>query len=556
VRIRTKLFALVGALGLGAVVIAGIGLSTLNTYHQAVDDVRTAATRAFYGERLNRLVTHVVMEARGIYASKDTKDAGKFGDGLLKTLDEIDALLKQWRPLVPAADQAMFDAVVKDAGSFRSFRSETVRLGTEVGPEAANEQGNNEANRANRKAFQASIDALTKRGSERIEAIDRTTEALYEQRFWLLVALAVGASLSALAIGGFVGHRQIARPLDAVTIAIQRLAAGDYTLPQVKPRKDEIGDIWKAMMVFGSAMQEAERLRAAQADTEQEIASRRRAEMESLAHQFEAGVGGLVQQLSAAAQEMETTAQTMAAMALQTNQQSNTVASAAEETSANVQAVSAATEELAASSREIGSQVSQTSVSAAKAVENTRRTNERVQALSHSAQKIGDVVALINTIAGQTNLLALNATIEAARAGEAGRGFAVVASEVKELANQTAKATEEVGSQIAHIQEATRETVEAIREIGATIDEVHQIAVSVAAAVEQQQAATQEIARNVSEAARGTQDVSGNIVQVQAAATESGSAASQVLSAAGELAQNSQALSRQVERFLAGIRAA
>ena len=555
-RIRTKLFALVGALGLGAVIIAAISLSTLHTYNNAVRDVKAAATRAFYGERLNRLVTHVVMEARGIYASQDTKDAARFGQGLTKTLDDIDALLAQWRPLVPEADQAMFDAVVSDAATFRSFRSETVRLGAEVSPEAANTQGNNEANRANRKAFQASIDALTARGNERVEAINRSTEDLYDQRFWLLVTLAVGASLAALAIGGFVGHRQIARPLDAVTVAIQRLASGDYSLPQMKPRKDEIGDIWQAMTVFGTTMQEAERLRAAQANSEQETAERRRTEMEALARQFETNVGGLVQQLSSAAQEMEATAQTMAAMALQTNQQSNTVASAAEETSANVQAVSAATEELAASSREIGSQVSQTSRSAAKAVENTRRTNERVQALSQSAQKIGDVVALINTIAGQTNLLALNATIEAARAGEAGRGFAVVASEVKELANQTAKATEEVGSQIAHIQEATREAVEAIREIGSTIDEVHQIAVSVAAAVEQQQAATQEIARNVSEAARGTQDVTGNIVQVQAAATESGSAASQVLSAAGELAQNSLALSRQVEGFLSGIRAA
>jgi methyl-accepting chemotaxis protein len=556
VRIRTKIFALVGALSLCAVTVGAIGLDTLYTYNSAVQEVKTASSRAFFGERINRLVTHVVMEARGIYAAKDTKDAAKFGEGLVKTLDEIDLVLKQWQPLVPESDRAMFEAVVKDAASFRAFRTETVRLGSQVSPEAANTQGNNEANRANRKAFQASIDALTTRGGEEVNAIDAATKALYEQRFWLLGSLAIGGALSVFLIGGLVAHRQISRPLHLVATSIQRLASGEYTLPQVKQRNDEIGDIWKAMHVFGATMQEAERLRSRQMDSEKAVAAKRTEEMGALAQQFESSVGGLVQQLSSASRELEATAQTMAAMALQTNQQSDTVASAAEETSVNVQAVSAATEELAVSSQEIGSQVSLTSHSAAKAVENTRRMNERVQALSLSAQKIGDVVALINTIAGQTNLLALNATIEAARAGEAGRGFAVVASEVKELANQTARATEEVGSQIAHIQEATRETVEAIKEIGATIEEVHQIAVSVAAAVEQQQAATQEIARNVSEAARGTQDVSGNIVQVQAAATESGSAASQVLAAAGDLARNSVALSHQVDAFLTRVRAA
>jgi methyl-accepting chemotaxis protein len=555
-KIRAKIFALVAALSFVAVVTAAVGIATLQTYNQAVGDVRSAATRALYGERLNRLVTHVVMEARGIYASGDTAEARKFGDGLLATLKEIDTLLKEWEPIVPPEQKALFDAVVKDAAAFRNFRSETVRLGAEVTPEAANAQGNTEANRANRKAFQTSIDALTKRGSEEIEAVDRRAAELYSERFMLLVAIAIGGTLIALLIGWLVGHRQIARPLKVVTEAIQKLAAGDYNLPKAKVGSDEVGDIWKATQVFAGAMQEAELLRHRQAESEKQAAERRRIEMMALAQNFEGSVGGLVQHLSVAAQQMEATARSMATTAQQTNQQSNSVAAAAGQTSSNVQAVAAATEELAASSNEIGSQVSQSSAAAARAVQNARKTNQLVETLADGAQKIGEVVALINTIASQTNLLALNATIEAARAGEAGRGFAVVAAEVKELANQTSRATEDIISHINQIQHSTKDAVQAIREISLTIEEVHQIATNVAAAVEEQQAATQEIARNVSEAARGTQEVTESIVQVQGAATHAGSAASQVLAAAGELASNSSALSREVEGFLRGVRAA
>ncbi len=555
-RIRTKIFALVGALSFIALSTAGIGIYSVSTLNEGMTKAEAAAARALYSSRLNQYVTAVVMDARGIYASKDTKEAEQYAKALTASLNQIDGLLQEWAPIVPEGEKPLFQRIQKDAAAFRSYRLETARLGTQVSPEAAAAQGFTQENRANRKVFQDGIDEITKLSNDSVRVINGEADAVYERSLVLLACLALGGLLGGLVLGGLIGHAQISRPLQALVGAIHKLASGDYRLAQTRERRDEIGEIWKAMHVFAKAMAEAEHLRQRQAETEQETLARRRAEMMELADRFEGSVGGLVQHVSAAAQELEATAQSMSATAEQAHQQSRTVASASDQTSANVQAVAAATEELAATAGEIGSQVSQSSRIASEAVTKARNTNARVGALAESAQRIGDVVSLITTVAGQTNLLALNATIEAARAGEAGKGFAVVASEVKELANQTARATEEIASHITRIQQDTREAVSAIQEISQTIEEMHQIASSVAAAAEEQQAATQEIARSVSEAARGTQEVTGNISHVQAAATHAGAAASQVLSSAANLARNSSVLSQEVQTFLSTVRAA
>jgi methyl-accepting chemotaxis protein len=311
-----------------------------------------------------------------------------------------------------------------------------------------------------------------------------------------------------------------------------------------------------AAEVFKHNLIEADRLRNEAAFTEQQREERRKADMIELADGFEGAVGEIIQTVSSAATEMQASANTLSSTAERTRQLSTAVAAAAEEASANVQSVASASEELSSSVSEISRQVQESARIAGGAVTQAEAANVRVRELSEAAKKIGNVLELISTIAGQTNLLALNATIEAARAGEAGRGFAVVASEVKTLAEQTAKATGEIGQQISAMQDATESSVMTIHEITTTISRISEISAAIASAVEEQGAATGEISRNVQQASRGTAEVATNITDVQHGSTETGAASSQVLSAAGSLALESNRLKTEVHKFLSTVRAA
>jgi methyl-accepting chemotaxis protein len=393
-----------------------------------------------------------------------------------------------------------------------------------------------------KKAMSGEIEKATQQAA----SADRMSLAIGGAAALLLIVTSV---LSALSIAG---------PMRSLSRAMQELANGnfDVQLPGIG-RKDEIGAVASAVETFKVKAEEKAVLEAESKRRQDDIlAGQRRAEMIKLADAFEGAVGEIVSTVSTASSELEQSAKALTSTAERAQEITVAVASASEEASANVQSVATATEELSSSVNEISRQVQDSARIATEAVGQARATTERVSELSKAASRIGAVVELINTIAGQTNLLALNATIEAARAGDAGRGFAVVASEVKALAEQTAKATGEIGQQIAAIQTATNQSVGAIGQISNTIEALAEIASTVAAAVEEQGAATQEIARNVQQAAQGTEEVSSGITDVQRGATATGTASSQVLSSAQSLSRDSSRLQMEVGRFLQTVRAA
>ena len=391
-------------------------------------------------------------------------------------------------------------------------------------------------------------DLMEQRQAGNVETVSTT---------YLLIGLCgVIAILFGVVLAWIVGNG-IANPLVTMTSAMVRLAQGDLKVdvPGIE-RKDEIGDMAGTVQVFKDNAINVKRMEEEAEQQRLDAEKRVRDERLQLADNFESAVMGIVQSVGDSASSMSTSAEQMRGIAEQTSDRSATVTTASVQASANVQSVATATEEMSATVQEISRQVTQSSDISTNAVVESQSATEQVQGLVEASQKIGEVVGLINDIANQTNLLALNATIEAARAGDAGKGFAVVASEVKNLASQTAKATEEISGQIAEIQTATGSAVTAIEGISATIGQINEIGNSISAAVEEQGASTQEISRNVQEAAQGTEEVNSNMGEVNRGAQETGSAASQVLEATNDLSKQATSLREEVDKFLSSVRAA
>ncbi|MET0678737.1 MAG: methyl-accepting chemotaxis protein [Bradyrhizobium sp.] len=385
--------------------------------------------------------------------------------------------------------------------------------------------------------------------------VDDIDAVVFHRMMWAGIA-----GFAGLAVAGLVAFwlgRGLVVPLNRTCAAMDELAKGNLSTEiPFGDRTNEIGRIARSLQVFRDNLVETAELRTEQEASKARSSDERQAVLARIADDFEQSIGGVIRGTATAADGLQQSASSMSKVAVGTTDQSARVAAAAEQTASNVQTVAASAEELSASIQEIGRQVTQSTSIAQNAVGQAGRTEAMVGRLVEASQKIGEVMALIQTIAGQTNLLALNATIEAARAGEAGRGFAVVANEVKALSSQTAKATDEITSQIQEIREATGSTVEAIREIGTTIGQMNEITGSIAAAVEEQGAATREIARSVQQAAEGAQGVMQNIAGVREASSQVDAAATLVLNAAAQLTSQSEQLETETGKFLGNIRAA
>jgi methyl-accepting chemotaxis protein len=385
--------------------------------------------------------------------------------------------------------------------------------------------------------------------------LDDVNEIFWAQarRMGLMSLLALGVVTGLFWMVG----RSIVKPINAMTLSMRKIAAGEMlTEIPALDRGDEVGAMAQSVKVFKDHMIETSRLRTEQDAMKAQTDVERKSFLIKMADEFEHGVRASLDSLARAATDMQATSRSLSSTASEASHQAASVASVAEQASNNVQTVAAATEELSSSVAEIGRQVGQSTGVAGQAVAEANRTNVTVQGLSAAAQKIGDVVKLISDIASQTNLLALNATIEAARAGEAGRGFAVVANEVKSLASQTAKATDEISTQVGAMQDATTEAVHAIEGISRTIGAINEITSAISVAVEQQGSATNEIARNVQEAAKGTGQVSDKIAAVNKAAENTGAVSSSVSATAEQLSKQATTLRADVDRFLGNIRAA
>ncbi len=562
-KIGTKIYALTGMLSIVAALIAAGGVFAVKATNDATHGVEEASQEALTASRLttplmilnraeNELMAGPTPEILTEVTQKVHETEAEFNRGLEEVERTADPEQKKLLEVVRAAYEAYEGQLSQ---TLAVAKREISGFTDEVWARTAIAAEVHKSGDVTSTLHEALRDYRTYTEKKEHNFALQADEILKVTTIALIAVSVLGILLGAV-LARFISQKSIVGPIRSIIQCLSKLSNGNLSAV-VSPtgRKDEVGEMASAVQILKDNLIKAEQL-AAKQEEQRAVREQRAQRMEELTKAFDKDVSGVISLVSAAANEMELTAQSMSAMVEETSRQATAAAAGVEQATTSVQTVASAAEELSSSISEVSRQVAESANISRNAVEEASRTNTQVEGLVEAAQKIGEVVSLISDIAEQTNLLALNATIEAARAGEAGKGFAVVASEVKSLANQTAKATKDISAQIGAIQDATGDAAQAIKGIADTIQKVDEIAGAIASAVEEQSSATQEIARNAQQAASGTTEVSSNVSGVTQAASETGAASSQVLDAAKGLAKQSTELSGQIEKFLKSLNAA
>jgi methyl-accepting chemotaxis protein len=553
--IAAKLYVIFALLATVMVTLAAVAIFNAERHVARTNEFESAFVGAENVEHIESLIYAVVMESRGIYMSSDADTVKKYADGLTRFNEQIGSVVEEWQKSVLPEDAAVFAEFAARVHKFQDFRRELVRRGTEISPAAGREWGDNDANRTVRTALTDDLDGLGKLFAKRSQDIygqiarDTATNAL---EMMVLGTIALMLAIS----GALVIHRSIARPLAAVTHVTEAVARGDevHGVPY-SDRADEIGALARSISVFQDAMRrnvDLNRTVLADAEARTRHQDRIATEIAGFATEIEASLselGRLFENMLAASSQLTQVADLAST-------KTAGAATASNEAFANVRDIASAAEELAVSVTEIDRQVAQSHAITGKAISEAARSNDAVKELDEAGRRIGDVIKLITDIASQTNLLALNATIESARAGEAGRGFAVVAGEVKALSSQTARATDEIGAQIAAMQSATQRSIEAIAGIERTIADIGEISGAIATAVTEQGAASQEMARSIEVAARRTNEAATQVERVGEATQDTRASASSVKTLADDLAAAAANIRAQVDQFFGKLNAA